>query len=99
MILRSQLDATNPYLPNQTFDVKTRGVVAVRQDRLNWEVRQLDFRLVSQRANLPISIHLQEHGGYLINKLIGKDQSFEKEFFVSLSSIFFDFSFTQMYRE
>jgi hypothetical protein len=43
MILRSQLDATNPYLPNQTFDVKTRGVVAVRQDRLNWEVRQHDF--------------------------------------------------------
>ncbi|BGO90828.1 hypothetical protein NBRC10512_005847 [Rhodotorula toruloides] len=37
MVLRSQLDACNEYLPNKTFDLKTRSTVAVRQDRLNWE--------------------------------------------------------------
>lgn len=37
MVLRSQLDATNDHLPNKTFDLKTRGTVAIRQDRLNFE--------------------------------------------------------------
>ncbi|GAA5861279.1 hypothetical protein JCM3774_002252 [Rhodotorula dairenensis] len=37
MVLRSQLDATNDHLPNKTFDLKTRGTVAIRQDRLNYE--------------------------------------------------------------
>lgn len=37
MVLRSQLDATNEHLPNKTFDLKTRGTVAIRQDRLNYE--------------------------------------------------------------
>ncbi|GAA5954908.1 hypothetical protein JCM21900_004983 [Sporobolomyces salmonicolor] len=38
MVLRSQLDAHNQYLPgNGTFDLKTRGTVAIRQDRLNYE--------------------------------------------------------------
>ncbi|GAA5892331.1 uncharacterized protein JCM6883_007321 [Sporobolomyces salmoneus] len=38
MVLRSQLDAVNGYLPgNGTFDLKTRGTVAIRQDRLNYE--------------------------------------------------------------
>ncbi|GAA5863188.1 hypothetical protein JCM1840_002506 [Sporobolomyces johnsonii] len=38
MVLRSQLDAHNKYLPgNGTFDLKTRGTVAIRQDRLNYE--------------------------------------------------------------
>lgn len=37
MVLRSQLDATNDHLPNKTFDVKTRGVIAIRMDSLNWE--------------------------------------------------------------
>ncbi|ORY91556.1 mitochondrial protein Pet127-domain-containing protein [Leucosporidium creatinivorum] len=36
MILRSQLDAHDEHLPNVSFDVKTRGSVAVRQDRLNY---------------------------------------------------------------
>lgn len=37
MVLRSQLDAHDPHLPRVTFDVKTRGSVAIRQDRLNHE--------------------------------------------------------------
>ncbi|GAA5987092.1 hypothetical protein JCM10908_001022 [Rhodotorula pacifica] len=37
MVLRSQLDAINEHLPNKTFDLKTRGTVAIRQDRLNYE--------------------------------------------------------------
>ncbi|GAA5994324.1 Pet127p [Rhodotorula paludigena] len=37
MVLRSQLDAHNSHLPNKTFDLKTRGTVAIRQDRLNYE--------------------------------------------------------------
>ncbi|GAA6059785.1 hypothetical protein JCM10212_003680 [Sporobolomyces blumeae] len=38
MVLRSQLDAHHGYLPgNGTFDLKTRGTVAIRQDRLNYE--------------------------------------------------------------
>ncbi|KAM0788882.1 hypothetical protein ACM66B_002966 [Microbotryomycetes sp. NB124-2] len=37
MVLRSQLDAHDTHLPNVTFDVKTRGSVAIRQDRLNHE--------------------------------------------------------------
>ncbi|BGP15123.1 hypothetical protein JCM10213_006544 [Rhodosporidiobolus nylandii] len=37
LVLRSQLDAHNEHLPNKTFDLKTRGTVAIRQDRLNWE--------------------------------------------------------------
>lgn len=37
MVLRSQLDAHDPRLPRVTFDVKTRGSVAIRQDRLNHE--------------------------------------------------------------
>ncbi|GAA5927239.1 Pet127p [Sporobolomyces koalae] len=38
MVLRSQLDAVHEYLPgNGTFDLKTRGTVAIRQDRLNYE--------------------------------------------------------------
>ncbi|GAA5970724.1 hypothetical protein JCM11641_007413 [Rhodosporidiobolus odoratus] len=36
LILRSQLDAHNNHLPNKTFDLKTRGTVAIRQDRLNY---------------------------------------------------------------
>ena len=39
MVLRSQLDAHDEHLPNVTFDVKTRGTVAIRQDRLNYIVR------------------------------------------------------------
>ncbi|KAK4057839.1 hypothetical protein OIO90_001058 [Microbotryomycetes sp. JL221] len=35
MVLRSQLDAHDDHLPNVRFDVKTRGSVAIRQDRLN----------------------------------------------------------------
>ncbi|GAA5964828.1 hypothetical protein JCM3765_005794 [Sporobolomyces pararoseus] len=38
MVLRSQLDAVHDYLPgNGTFDLKTRGTVAIRQDRMNYE--------------------------------------------------------------
>ncbi|GAA6010119.1 hypothetical protein JCM11491_005876 [Sporobolomyces phaffii] len=38
MVLRSQLDAVHEFLPgNGTFDLKTRGTVAIRQDRLNYE--------------------------------------------------------------
>ena len=37
MLLRSQLDAAHDLLPNKSFDLKTRGSHAVRQDRLNYE--------------------------------------------------------------
>lgn len=35
-MMRSQLDCQDPRLPRQTFDLKTRAVVAVRSDRANW---------------------------------------------------------------
>ncbi|KAK0544455.1 hypothetical protein OC846_004850 [Tilletia horrida] len=35
-LMRSQLDCHDDRLPNKTFDLKTRAVVAVRQDRANW---------------------------------------------------------------
>ncbi|KAE8271674.1 hypothetical protein A4X09_0g677 [Tilletia walkeri] len=35
-MMRSQLDCYDPRLPNKTFDLKTRAVVAIRQDRANW---------------------------------------------------------------
>lgn len=39
MILRSQLDAHNEFLPKVSFDVKTRGTAAIRMDRYNHLVR------------------------------------------------------------
>ncbi|CAD6886753.1 unnamed protein product [Tilletia controversa] len=35
-MMRSQLDCYDSRLPNKTFDLKTRAVVAIRQDRANW---------------------------------------------------------------
>ena len=35
-MMRSQLDCSDPRLPRKTFDLKTRAVVAVRNDRANW---------------------------------------------------------------
>lgn len=36
LMLRSQLDCHDPRLPNGTFDLKTRAVVAIRNDRANY---------------------------------------------------------------
>ncbi|BGP47300.1 hypothetical protein JCM10450v2_003152 [Rhodotorula kratochvilovae] len=71
MVLRSQLDAQNPYLPNKTFDLKTRGTVAIRQDRLNYE----------------------ESAGYLIDKLRGPWESFEREYYDLIRSAFLKYQF------
>lgn len=46
MVLRSQLDAHDEHLPNVSFDVKTRGSVAVRQDRLNYVVSRCDVSVL-----------------------------------------------------
>ncbi|KAL4402548.1 mitochondrial RNA 5'-end processing protein [Malassezia pachydermatis] len=35
-LLRSQLDCQDPRLPNKTFDLKTRAVVSIRNDRANY---------------------------------------------------------------
>ncbi|MCO5589751.1 hypothetical protein L7F22_043720 [Adiantum nelumboides] len=35
-MMRSQLDCSDDRLPRKTFDLKTRAVIAVRQDRANW---------------------------------------------------------------
>lgn len=35
-LMRSQLDCCDERLPRRTFDLKTRAVIAVRQDRANW---------------------------------------------------------------
>lgn len=35
--MRSQLDGFDTRLPRKTFDIKTRAVVAVRQDILNYK--------------------------------------------------------------
>ncbi|PWN33766.1 Pet127-domain-containing protein [Meira miltonrushii] len=35
-MMRSQLDCSDDRLPRRTFDLKTRAVIAVRQDRANW---------------------------------------------------------------
>ncbi|UZJ57292.1 hypothetical protein CBS101457_006612 [Exobasidium rhododendri] len=35
-LMRSQLDCTDERLPRQSFDLKTRSVISVRQDRANW---------------------------------------------------------------
>jgi hypothetical protein len=48
LVMRSQLDCSDERLPRRTFDLKTRAVAAVRQDRANWveaggyAIRQLD---------------------------------------------------------
>lgn len=89
MILRSQLDAMNPHLPNVSFDVKTRGCVSIRTDRLNYEVRT---NLSCSR--LLLTLHsLQEAGGYLIRKLRGQTESFEKEYYDLIRSAFLKYSF------
>ncbi len=36
LMMRSQLDCVDERLPRKTFDLKTRAVVAVRNDRANW---------------------------------------------------------------
>lgn len=36
-LLRSQLDCIDPRLPNKTFDIKTRAVIAIRLDQKNYE--------------------------------------------------------------
>lgn len=36
LLMRSQLDCSDERLPRKTFDLKTRAVIAVRQDRANW---------------------------------------------------------------
>ncbi|GAA6046407.1 hypothetical protein JCM3770_004903 [Rhodotorula araucariae] len=71
MVLRSQLDAQNPYLPGKTFDLKTRGTVAIRQDRLNYE----------------------ESAGYIIDKLRGPWESFEREYYDLIRSAFLKYQF------
>jgi hypothetical protein len=37
--MRSQIDAYNHQMPKKTFDIKTRAVISIRQDRLNSDVR------------------------------------------------------------
>ncbi|BGP23948.1 RNA processing-related mitochondrial RNA degradation [Rhodotorula toruloides] len=71
MVLRSQLDACNQYLPNKTFDLKTRSTVAVRQDRLNWEAA----------------------AGYIIDRLRGAYESFEREYYDLIRSAFLKYQF------
>ncbi|GAA5894417.1 hypothetical protein JCM8208_006229 [Rhodotorula glutinis] len=71
LVLRSQLDAHNEYLPNKTFDLKTRGTVAIRQDRLNYE----------------------ESAGYVIDKLRGPWESFEREYYDLIRSAFLKYQF------
>jgi hypothetical protein len=39
LLMRSQIDAYNHQMPKKTFDIKTRAVISIRQDRLNSEVR------------------------------------------------------------
>lgn len=36
IVMRSQLDCYDERLPRKTFDLKTRAVIAIRQDRANW---------------------------------------------------------------
>ncbi|GAA5923853.1 hypothetical protein JCM3775_000528 [Rhodotorula graminis] len=71
LVLRSQLDAHNEHLPNKTFDLKTRGTVAIRQDRLNYE----------------------ESAGYVIDKLRGPWESFEREYYDLIRSAFLKYQF------
>ncbi|GAA5860582.1 hypothetical protein JCM8547_000346 [Rhodosporidiobolus lusitaniae] len=70
LVLRSQLDAHNEHLPHKTFDLKTRGTVAIRQDRLNYE----------------------ESAGYTIDKLRGRWESFEREYYDLIRSAFLKYS-------
>lgn len=88
-MLRSQLDAVHEYLPgNGTFDLKTRGTVAIRQDRMNYEVNlhhspsveasELTMDWDGSRRSLP-----QESAGYKIDRLRGPWESFEREYYVS----------------
>jgi len=59
MVLRSQLDAVHEHLPgNGTFDLKTRGTVAIRQDRLNYEVSEFRGSIIRANAtHLSIVFH------------------------------------------
>lgn len=82
MVLRSQLDAQNDHLPNKTFDVKTRGSIAIRQDRQNYEVRSIS---VLSRIAADAPFPLQAAAGYSVTKLRGSYNSFEREYYVRLT--------------
>jgi len=85
MVLRSQLDAVHEHLPgNGTFDLKTRGTVAIRQDRLNYEVSDFDETIIRIKATDGFHpFHAQESAGYTIDRLRGPWESFEREYYVS----------------
>lgn len=69
--MRSQLDCSDDRLPRKTFDLKTRAVVAVRQDRANWV----------------------ESSGYMIRRMRGVNESFEREMWDMTRSAFLKYFF------
>ncbi|KAJ2490115.1 hypothetical protein IWW47_005184, partial [Coemansia sp. RSA 2052] len=50
-VLRSQLDCRDDRLPRKTFDLKTRGSLAVRMDLQNYEVSK-GYQIISMKGRL-----------------------------------------------
>jgi hypothetical protein len=76
IVLRSQLDCHDTLLPRRTFDLKTRASLAIRKDIFHYRVP---------------SIH-QEHTWYKIHKKKGIYESFEREYFDMLRTVFLKYS-------
>lgn len=65
--MRAQLDCQDTRLPGTgVFDIKTRAVLPIRIDRLNY----------------------QANSGYLIRKMTGLFESFEREYYDLIRSAF-----------
>lgn len=89
-LTRSQLDCRNEYLPgNGTFDIKTRAVVAVRQDRLNHAV-SVD---VSPVTSSSLKIPEKNAAGYQIRSQRGAYESFEREYYDLIRSAFLKYQY------
>lgn len=76
--MRSQLDCQDSRLPGTgIFDIKTRAVLPIRIDQLNFQVWLLPhFKVIR------VTDHLAKaNSGYLIRKLTGRLESFEREYY------------------
>ncbi|KIK15735.1 hypothetical protein PISMIDRAFT_638417 [Pisolithus microcarpus 441] len=82
-VMQSQLDCTDSPLPGtRVFDIKARAAVPIRLDILNYEVCRTN--------RVPLYIRLS---GYLIKRLTGGLESFEKEYYDLVCSAFLKYIF------
>jgi hypothetical protein len=90
-VMRSQLDCVDGRLPGTgVFDIKTRAVLPIRVDQLNYEVGLL-FKKVAGFCSSGWC--WQENSGYQIQQLHGPMQSFEREYFDLIRSAFLKYRY------